>query len=367
MKESNPTINLKYLMLGAVLLLAILILPGCSSKAEMPDDYEYEDYSQYIKLAEYKGVEYQKADDQVSDEELQDYIDDALQNSATTTQNKTGKVKKDSVVNIDYTGSIDGVEFDGGAATDVELDIANSGYIDGFAEAIVGHKAGETFDINVTFPEDYGSEDLAGKDAVFKITVNHIIEKELPEYNDEWVKNNSNYSTIKEYEEAAKAEILASKSSSSDANERMDVFSQILEGTEVVQYPEKELNAVLTKLTDTYKEYAEANNMEFSKYLEDQMGIDEDQFNDLADKAAKDTVKQNLILHAIAAAEGIEITQDEYNEYLLKLLEDAGYTEDTFKEEKGITIQEYAIQNELFTAYLYQRVMDKVMEYSIEK
>ena len=355
------------LAVATAMICPMVFLGGCSSGTKIPAGYNYDDYSEFIKLGNYKGVAYEKMDNQVSESEIADYISQAVEESATENHNTTGVVTEDSVINMDYVGSIDGVEFDGGSAEDVEFDIADNNYIDGFAEGIIGHKAGETFDLYVTFPENYGNEELRGKEAVFRTTINYIVESDLPEYNDEWVKNNTDYSTTEEYEAAVKEEILAAKQSDTSGDERLDVFDKIVEDTEVIKYPEEEYNAKLDKLVNSYKDYAASMDMEFEDYLLTEMGLTEDEFNDLAKQAVEAAVKQDLVLHAIASLEGIEITDDEYNDYLLGLLEDAGYTEDSFKEEKGYTIQQYAEENDLFTSYLYQRVMDVVMEYSVEK
>ena len=367
MNDEGVSREHRFSLLTALLVMMVMLVTGCGSKANVPDRYDYDDFSEYITLAEYTGIEYEAYNAEVSDQEIRDYVDIAVADSGSTIQNTTGTVGADSVVNINYLGKLNGVEFDGGAADDVELDIADNNYIDGFAEGIIGHKAGETFDINVTFPENYGNEELAGQDAVFTITVNYIVEEELPEYNDEWVKNNTEYSSVKEYEKSVREELLASRQQDAEANARQSVFSEIVNNTEVVKYPEDNLQARIDKITNSYQEYAKAGGYEFEEYLNDQMGISLEQFNQLAKQASEETVKQELILHAIARSEGIEMKADDYNKYLIKLLEDAGYTEETYKEEKGYTIQEYAEDNDLFNAYLYQTVMNKVMEYSIAK
>lgn len=349
------------------LIAALASLSGCGKKAEMSDAYEYDDLSKYIKLAEYKGLEYESAGKQVSDSEVQAYIDQAVSNTGTKSENREGTVTDNSVVNIDYVGSLNGVEFDGGSATGVELDIADSNFIAGFAEALVGHKAGENFDIDVTFPENYGNEELAGQPAVFNITLNYIVETEVPEYNDEWVKNNTTFDNTKDYEASIKEELLNDKASSSENDAKLSIFNQIFENSEVIEYPEKEYNEKYEKLTSSYKKYAEANDMEFEDYLKDEMGITLEQFEKLAKEASEEAVKRELVLLAIAREENMELSDKDYNDYLISVLDDAGYTEKSYKDEKGYTIQEYAEQNDLYVTYLYQRVMDKVMEFSVQK
>lgn len=353
----------------AIIAAAAMMLAACSSSSSggFPDDYNYDDLSRYIKLGEYKGIEYTKADTSVSDAEVKAKVDKALEQNVETKEIKEGTVAEDSVVNIDYVGSIDGVEFEGGTAQGQELDIANSTYIKGFAEGIVGHKVGETFDLNVTFPDDYGKEELAGKPAVFKTTINFIVGKKTPEYTDEWVKANTSYKTKAQYEQSIKDELTAEKEKSASSSEMDQVYQKIDETSEVIEYPEKELQDRHDRIVKTYEEAARSAGMELDDYVSQSMGIDTDTFNEQIDEACKTSVKTELILHAIADAEGVELSDEGYSAYLDELLKDAGYTRDSFKEEKGVSIDEYADQNNLFMPYLYKTVMTRVMEFSKAK
>lgn len=366
MREDKINRLFKY----AAVICCTLLLCGCRNsvdKLTVPDEYNYGDLSQYIKLGEYKNIEYEKADNQVSQSEIREAIDEMLSESAEEVRNTTGTVKEDSKINIDYVGSIDGVEFEGGTGSDIDLDMADNNYIDGFADGILGHKAGTTFDIHVTFPENYGSEELAGQPAVFKITVNYISEEQTPEYNDEWVKNNTDYNNMKELEDGLSKEILSKKADNSTADTRTYIFDTIVDRSEVLEYPEKEYNSRYEQLVNSYKSYAEANDIDFTDYLEDQLGITEKEFEAMSKEACETAVKQELVLHAIAQKEGIDPSDSDYREFTNKLLKDGGYSEEEFEEQKGCTINEYAELNNLFTSLLYRDVMDKVMEYSIAK
>lgn len=354
------TLNKKLLI--ALACVMSLALSACASGIKLPDDYAYDDFSKYITLGEYKGLEYTKTDLNVSDEEVQAKIDEALSADTETEEIKSGTVKEDSIVNIDYVGSIDGVEFEGGTAQGQELDIANSTYIDGFAEGIVGHEVGETFDLNVTFPEDYGSEELAGKDAVFKTTINFIVKRKASKYTDEWVKENTDYKTKAEYEESIRKELAAEKEKNAEGNEQSQLFEQIASASEVVEYPEKELKLREETIKQTYMDAAEQSGSSFEDYLKNQMGLDAEGFNSMVADSAKNIVKTELILHAIAKNEGIEFTDSGYTEFTEKILEDAGYTKESFEEEQGQKLQEYADQNALYLAYEYKAVMAKVQE-----
>jgi len=349
---------------AVICAVALIGLTGCSDSAEIPADYDYDDLSEYITLGEYKGITYEAVSTEVTDEEVQDAVSEAVAATAETVQETSGTVTEDDTVNIDFVGSMDGVEFDGGTASGQTLDIDNSNYIDGFAEAIVGHDVGETFDIDVTFPDDYSNTDLAGKDAVFKITINYIEKEQTPEYNDEWVAANTDYTTTSEYEKSLRATLEEDKAAEAKSTDMQTVFDKIVEASEVIKYPEKEYHAKYDQLMDNAKTYAEASGMELSEYLESSLGVTEEEFEDFAVSSAQDAEKQEMVVYAIADAEGIETSDKDYNDYLLQLLKDNGFTEDTFESQNGMTIQEYAEDNNLYMSYLYNTVMEKVMEYS---
>lgn len=356
--------HFKHRGMTALLLALMLALAACGSSTSGLDDYKYGDLSKYIKLGEYKGVTYKKTDLNVSDKEIKDSVDSALKSGAETEEVKSGTVKEDSVVNIDYVGSIDGVEFEGGTAQGQELDIANSSYIKGFAEGIVGHEVGETFDLHVTFPENYGKEELNGKDAVFKTTINFIVKTKTPEYTDDWVKKNTDYSSKADYEASIRKDLESQKKSQAEANEQNEVFTKISDASEVLEYPEKELKAREEKIKLSYKNAAEQAGVSLEDYLSQNMGMDTEMYNQMVKSSSEQTVKSELILHAIAKEEGIEFSKDDYKEYLSKDLASAGYTEEQFKSETGKSLEEYAEENNLYIGYMYKTVMAKVMEYS---
>lgn len=325
----------KYLV-SIVFSLCMILMTACGNGVSIPDEYNYDDFSEYIKLAKYKGIEYTPAKAEVSQDEVDEYIDNQLKQSATETKKITsGVAKKDSIANINYVGSIDGVEFEGGAGENYDLDLANSTFIAGFAEEIVGHSVGETFDVNVTFPEDYGSADLAGKPAVFVTTINYLSEKITPEYNLDYVKNNTDYDSIEDYENSIKDQLMAQKESQLEQKNREMVFNKIVKASEIVKYPEKEYNLRLEALSD------------------------EDE--------AKQKVKEELVLHAIAQAEGLKFTDSDYQKYIDELLANAGISNDDFESQAGMSIADYAEQNGLFDSFLFGEVMDKVMSYTVEK
>lgn len=351
----------------ATVLTCLIALTACGG-AKVPKKYEYDDLSKYIKLGKCKGIEYDRIQPSVSDTEVQEAINTALTQATKKKEVKEGTAASDSVVNIDYIGKINGKEFDGGKAQGYELNLAESNFISGFAEQVVGHKVGETFDIKVTFPSDYSNnKELAGKDAVFTIKLNSLIENVTPEYNDEFVKKNTKFKTTKEYEKNLKKQLLADKKNQASSTERQQVFQQILAKSEVKKYPKKELDDTQKMMIKTYKDLAKKNDASYEKYLKSNLGVDKKSFEEQTKVAAKNSVKQELVLYALAKKYGVEISDKDYNEYLDKLLKNAGYTRSEYQKASGIKIEEYAEQNNLFSTMLYEKVMDKVIKDSVAK
>lgn len=359
--------NLKSLLIITLVGTLALVITSCSDSIKAPDEYKYDDLTEYITVGNYKGIEYSNSEISVSDQEIKDYINKELENHKETRKVESGTATNDCIVNIDYVGSVDGKEFEGGSAKGTDLDIANSNFIAGFAEGIVGHSVGETFDLHVTFPENYGEASLAGKAAVFKTTINYISQKVLPEYNNDFVKQYSSFKTTAEYEKNIYDALYDEKKEEALSSQRNDVFEKIKSASKVKKYPEKEYKARCDQITNSYKAQAANSGMKVDEFITSSLGITQEEFNKKVKETARDAVKSELILHQIARLEKIEAGDAEYNEYIEKLLKDAGITAADFKKNNGISIAQYAEDNNLFTAMLYQTVMDKVMKYSVAK
>ncbi len=353
------------ILLLAALGMGALTLTACSS-ADIPSLYDYDDLSEFIELGEYKNLEYEAISTEVTSAEVMDEINAQLQENTSTKALDSGTVTGDSVVNIDYYGELDGKAVDGAKAEGVIIDMSNNNYVDGFAEGLLGHKVGDKFDMNVTFPDDYVPE-LAGKTVVFTISINSLQVTEIPEYTDDFVKKHTDYKSKSDYEKAIRKELEASKKSDADSNHKLEIFNKILDSSKVIKYPEKEYQNRYDNIISTYTKIADDNDIDFKTYLSSQLGISEDDFYAQAKASAESAVKQELVLYQIARLEGVSISKKEYNEYLEKQLEDSGYTKSSFKEKNGMSIEEYAEKNSLYTSLLYDKVMDKVMKYSISR
>lgn len=274
--------------------------------------------SDYITLPEDLGLTLSDEANTVSDEDVADYINENIMVNYTETQEVTDRAAADGdTVNIDYVGTVDGVEFDGGSAEGYDLTLGSGTFIDGFEEQIVGHTPGESFDVTVTFPKDYRATDLAGKEAVFATTLNYISESVTPELTDDFVKENLNESLGLDSVETLNTYISDMLLFSQQTNE---LYSQLSEKLTV----EGEVPAELTKYFEDY--YLS------SPYLYAQMyGVSLDEFMQANgyDSAAAylessrtyidGAIQQTLILQALAEKYGITCTtetlENQFQEY----------------------------------------------------
>lgn len=345
--------------------ISLTLLTSCGSGAKVPKDFNY-DMSKYVKLPPYEGLKYKKVTSEVTNEDIDKYIENALIQGKKVEYVKSGEIAEDSTVKMDYTGKIDGKEFKGGSAKNVEINISNNSFIDGFSSSMVGHNVGETFDINVTFPKDYQNKDLAGKDAIFTIDAKALVVEKVPEFDDEFVKANSKFKTTEEYKENVRKLIKNDKDAQSMANNKQQVFIQILEGTVIKKYPKKELEAEKKMLIDSIKNSAKASGVKYEDYLKS-MGMTEKDIEKRAADQAKINIKDKMVVYALADKLNIKLDKSEYNKALEKMLKNAGYTKKSYKKLSGQSIEEYANKNNLYIGILYDKVMDEVMKKAVSE
>ena len=359
------TMNKKILItgIGAVVVLVGIIAAVLLWPKDQPYDY---DLSEYVKVGDYKGLDYSIAEVSVTDDEVDTEIDSRLQSAATTETVTEGKVEDGDSINIAFAGTIDGEEFEGGSSESYDITVGTTQMIDGFVEGLIGHEIGDNVILNLKFPDDYSNEDVAGKDVVFDVTINYKSVKVVPELDEDFVKENSDVDTVEEYKEAVKEELLAQKESQADLDAKEALWNEIVADSEVISYPEKELeaaNVAADEIEKQYKSQAESYGMEWEDFLESYMGSSQEDFEESKKQYAEETVLQEMVMYYIAREEGIEVTDKEYKEYLADSLETYGFTEDTFKQSYGQTIEEYADDNQWRTSMLLEKVLDKVMEY----
>ena len=276
-------------------------------------------YSQNVELGNYKGIEYTKADVDVTDDDVQKKVDEFVDGLATYDKDTTSKAKSGDTVNIDFVGTVDGEEFDGGNTngSGYDLVLGSGSFIDGFEDQIVGHKAGDTFVVKVTFPEDYGRDNLNGKDAEFKTTLNYIKIDKPATYNDELVAANTDYKTTKEYEESVKESLKADKKAAALASEQRDIMVNVMAKCKINDLPAEEIQANTDQLITSIKSQAESYGMDYATYIKLYYGYDdEDEFAQQVYEICQESLREKMVMCAIAKAEGLTVTDQETDEYI---------------------------------------------------
>lgn len=344
-------------LISALCLASLLCFTGCSESTPY-SDY---DLSEYVKVGDYKGLEYDKISVSVTDEEIQEEIQSRCEDNATTKTVKKGTVKDGDTINVSFEGRIDGETFEGGSSDSYDITIGTTSMIDGFTEGLIGKKVGSTVTLDLTFPEDYSNEEVAGKDVTFEVNIKSKQVEEVPEYNLDFVKEYSDYDTLEEYEQSVKEDLKAEKTETEESNVKSTLWAKIVENSEVKKYPEEKDELIETTM-QSFKDAAADSDIEWEDYLE-QIGYTEDELEETVTEYAETKVFQEMIVYYIAEQEGIEVTDDEYEEYMSNMLTESGLDEDTFKSTYNMTIEEYCEQQGLRSTMLLSKVRDKVLEY----
>lgn len=264
------------------------------------------DIGKYITIGQYKGLSLEKVVETITDAEVEGSISQDL--AMTKEEVKDGVVEEGDTVVVNYVGTENGKEFNGGSAENQEITIGSGGYIPGFEDGILGMKKGETKDVPLTFPEDYIEPSMAGKDVVFKITLQSF--KRAPELNDDWVAKNTDFKTVEEYKEDKKKLLQKSAEQMAESILYQNAWNQVYEASEVKEYPEKDVEEAYAEFETQIKSYAKQGGMELEDYLESQQ-VSKEAFETQCQEYAEARVKQNLILQGIMDAEGMTLEDKE--------------------------------------------------------
>ena len=355
------------IILLAVAIMATLMV-GCGKKVEEEVPYDY-NLTEYIKLADDHDLPFVTQIAEVTDENVEEEIQAMLEYLATVENTTTGVVEDGDTINIAFAGKIDGELFDGGSSESYDLTVGTTSMIDGFVEGLIGKNVGETVTLDLQFPEDYHSSEVAGKPVVFEITINSKRTVTVPEFNDEFVQANSDYKTTDEYRAYLKDALTNQMQESLDAEVKDALWQVIVAGTEVIKYPETELADAKTKTDEMeaeYKNEATLYGLEWEEYLSVLWNMDVDEFAEMKEEYANNMVLSNMILYKMARDEKLSVTQKEFEERTKEILDGSGFTEESFQSSYGMTIFEYAEMNGWKESFLLDKVMDKVIEYGHE-
>lgn len=292
--------------------------------------------SDYAVPCDYDQIPVEESAPSVSDTYLEYVIQYQLSSSAVNEEiTDREDVQEGDIANIDYTGKKDGEAFDGGSAEGYDLTIGSGSFIDGFEDGIIGHKVGDEFDLDLTFPEDYSNEDLAGQEVVFTVKVNSISQKVTPELTDDWVvsRNIDGVSTVEEYEDYVYNQLLSQAQSTYDSDVQDKAAQYVMENSTYPQDPPQEMIDRLAESMKTYyTNYATQYGMELDDFLTTFLGADEDNPEQIITDNATESAKELLVMKVIADREDLNPSRTEFNTQLSSYAAQAGYSSvDEFK------------------------------------
>jgi trigger factor len=322
---------------GCIMLLIASLITGCNTskkaeeattqvKAETENitvDYgkglnedgtlaDVDDPAAYVTVCEYKGIKIKKKDITASDDDVQAQIDSLMSTFQETKEIKDRPVKEGDTVNIDFTGKIDGKEFDGGSAQGYDLTIGSHTFIDNFEDQLIGHNPGETLDVKVKFPDDYQAKDYAGKDAVFTVVINYIGEKVDAKLTDDFVKENLSssygYTSVKDMKKKIKDNLEKDKKSEY-------VWNYLMDNSTFKEIPKELMDTQLDLMVEGVKAESQTQGISYEDYLSGYGFKDEQALRDAYYETTENMIKTYLIADVIAGQENITVTEDDLKNY----------------------------------------------------
>ena len=309
------------------------------TQIEKGKDFEFEatvTVEPEVKLGDYKGLEIEKQDSELTDQDLQDEIDHSLGHLADMVVKEDGAVEEGDTVNIDFDGYVDGEQFEGGQADGYDLEIGSGSFIPGFEDQLVGVKTGEEKDVVVTFPEEYHAEELAGKEATFKTKVNEIKYKEVPELTDEIANElDSDANSVDEYKENLRKRLSEQKAQDAENVEKEEAINKVTENT-TIDIPQAMIDTELDRMVQEFGQRIQQQGLDLQTYFQIS-GQDESQLREQMKDDAEQRVKTNLTLSAIADEENIEVTDEDIDKELEKMSSQFNISVEDIKQTLGNT------------------------------
>lgn len=345
--------------IGAVVLAGVMMLSltGCGSNEKAKK------YSKYVELGDYKGIEYTMDVAEVTDDQVNQQIDSFLDGLAETEEVTDRAVEDGDTVNIDFTGTKDGEEFEGGSSEGYDLVIGSGSFIDGFEDGLIGHEIGDEVSLDLTFPEEYPqNEDLAGQDVNFKVTINSISVKNTPELTDKVVADNTDYDNVEDYKASVRKSLEDSNKSSAEQQAQADVFNKVVENSKITGYDEDEVNELIDKEFDTFKQTAESYKSYGYSY-DDVLAANgyssEDELKEGITQYVKKYLDQVMVLYCIADKEGITVSSEETDAMVEEYMT-------TYSVKTKDEVYDYFGDDYFEVSILSQKVRDFLMENAVQ-
>ena len=282
-----------------------------------------------VELGEYKGVEVETTPVEVTDEDIEAEINKVREQNSRIVPVEDRAIEDGDIANINFEGFIDGVAFDGGKGEDYALTIGSHSFIDTFEEQLVGKNVGDKVDVNVTFPEQYQAAELAGKPATFKVEILSIKKKELPEVDEDFVQDISEFDTVEEYKEDVKKTITERKENAAKVEKENKIIEKIIEDSKM-EIPDAMVDEQARVMVNEMAQNMQAQGFTIQQYMQ-MTGLSAETMAEQMKPQALKRIQSRLVLEAIAAAEKIEISEENVDEQLQKMAENYQMEFETLK------------------------------------
>lgn len=264
-----------------------------------------ENLEDYLTLGEYKGLELSNEVGLITDDDVEAQI---AENLAGAAKEVSDGIREGDIATINYVGTKDGETFDGAIANNYDLTVGEGHMMEGFEDGLIGMKKGETKELNLVYPKDYGDPDLAGQEVVFQVTVQKV--RRGGELSDEWIKENTDCSTADEYRDSVRAQLEQEARDNALELMKNNAWEIVSNSSEVIEYPEKDMKNAIDEYRKQIERYAQQADMEFDEFIASQE-ISQEEFEEQCDTYAKIKLKQNMIVQAIMDAEGLSLEDEE--------------------------------------------------------
>ena len=312
-----------------------------------------------VTLGKYKGVQVTKIDTTVTDEEVEAALEKEQQKNSRTVSVTDRPVQTGDTAVIDFEGFVDGVAFEGGKGENHPLEIGSHSFIEGFEDQLVGHNAGEEVEVNVTFPEKYQAAELAGKPAVFKVKINEIKTKELPELNDEFAQDVSEFDTLAEYKEDLRKHLEVSKENDAKRAKEDEAIKKIIDKS-TMELPDAMIDTQCENMINEFAQRISQSGLTMDQYMQFS-GMTIDGLKEQVRPEAITRIQSSLVLEQIAKEENIEVSDEEINAEVEKMATQYGMEADKLKEYLGDAEKE-SMKRDLAITKAVDLIMENVKE-----
>ena len=313
-----------------------------------------------VELGKYKGVEVSKADTEATDADVEEEIKKVAEQNSRTITVEDRAVKDGDMTVIDFEGFVDGVAFEGGKGENYPLTIGSHSFIDNFEDQIIGMNIGDEKEINVTFPEDYHAEELKGKPATFKVSVKEIKEKQLPDIDDDFAQDVSDFDTLDEYKADLKKKIAERKEAEAKRKKETEAIEKIVADSKM-DIPQAMIDTQVTRMAEDFAQRLQQQGLSLEMYFKYTGLTAEKILDDMKPEAVK-RIQNSLVLEAVAKAENIQVSDDEFNAELSKMADMYKMEVDKIKEFMGES-EEKQMRDDI----AIQKAVDLIVSSAVEK